>query len=564
MKRLLSMSTAIAAAIVLGALGVLFLLSGDVGATQPPPALDSVACPTASECIAVGGSGHVLVSKNKGLTWATQFVPTGHYLYGIACLGGARCIAVGDAGTVLVSGHDNDTWSQVHSGTEQPLSSVACPGDGRCYAVGDGGVVLATQDGGSSWRRVSFGSEVVDGVACGSITRCAAVTSNADQDLRTSDGTSWSAATVPSGPFFALFPMNGISCSGVTCVSVGGHGFLARSTDEGAAWSFVQSAASVVGLDGVACFTVNRCIAVGSGGAILTTNDGGAKWVHDPSPTNETLLGVSCSKSGDCLAVGGAATVLSTIDGGANWVIRNGTEAPQPQIVVLVVGDSFSHTLALYVGRNSAAYGITLIDGGIDGCALARGNFIGGSGTADQVDGPCARTGPGWPAVYQAEVSKDRPDLSLLVLGPWDLAARLIDGKWSSPGQPTYDAYYRGQVATAIRVLTAYGGRVAITTMPYIRISGSERCDPVPATVRNCPTETERVTALDAIAREVAVEYPGRVTLIELGQRLSPGGRFTRTVDGVVVRAADGVHLSEPGGEWLTPWLVPRIISADH
>jgi hypothetical protein len=166
--------------------------------------------------------------------------------------------------------------------------------------------------------------------------------------------------------------------------------------------------------------------------------------------------------------------------------------------------------------------------------------------------------------VYQAEVTKDRPDLSLLVLGPWDLAARLIDGKWLSPGQPTYDAYYRGQVTTAIRVLTADGGRVAITTMPYIRISGSERCDPGPATVRNCPTETERVTALDAVAREVAAEYPGRVTLIELGQRLSPGGRFTRAVDGVVVRAADGVHLSEPGGEWLTPWLVPRIISADH
>jgi hypothetical protein len=32
---------------------------------------------------------------------------------------------------------------------------------------------------------------------------------------------------------------------------------------------------------------------------------------------------------------------------------------------------------------------------------------------------------------------------------------------------------------------------------------------------------------------------------------MSPGGRYTRTIDGVTVRTADGVHLSEPGGEWI-------------
>jgi hypothetical protein len=36
---------------------------------------------------------------------------------------------------------------------------------------------------------------------------------------------------------------------------------------------------------------------------------------------------------------------------------------------------------------------------------------------------------------------------------------------------------------------------------------------------------------------------------------MSPGGRYTRTIDGVTVRTADGVHLSEPGGEWIK--LVP-------
>ena len=30
----------------------------------------------------------------------------------------------------------------------------------------------------------------------------------------------------------------------------------------------------------------------------------------------------------------------------------------------------------------------------------------------------------------------------------------------------------------------------------------------------------------------------------------------------VTVRTADGLHLSEPGGEWLMPWIVPRLLAA--
>jgi hypothetical protein len=51
------------------------------------------------------------------------------------------------------------------------------------------------------------------------------------------------------------------------------------------------------------------------------------------------------------------------------------------------------------------------------------------------------------------------------------------------------------------------------------------------------------------------------VAVIDLGRRLSPGGTFVSEVDGVVVRAADGVHVSEPGGEWLTPWLIPQLVA---
>jgi hypothetical protein len=232
---------------------------------------------------------------------------------------------------------------------------------------------------------------------------------------------------------------------------------------------------------------------------------------------------------------------------------------------VLVVGDSFAHTLALYVGRDASAYGVALIDGGLDGCALTRGYTLGISGTNPHPEsGPCAATGPGWPSIYRSDISQYHPDLSLIVEGPWDLAGRLVGGRWLSPGQSAFDAYYRQQMKTAVHILTSDGGRVAIATVPYIYWPSQdhEHCVPLPATVANCPTEPQRVAALNAIARQVAAADRSQVTLINLNQHLTPGGRYDRTVDGITVRAADGVHLSEPGGEWLTPWLVPRLLSA--
>ncbi|MGP8060865.1 MAG: hypothetical protein ACLP9C_14665 [Acidimicrobiales bacterium] len=54
------------------------------------------------------------------------------------------------------------------------------------------------------------------------------------------------------------------------------------------------------------------------------------------------------------------------------------------------------------------------------------------------------------------------------------------------------------------------------------------------------------------MARQAAAGSLGRVTVIDLSRRLSPGGTFAGAGDGVEVRAVDGVHMSEPGEEWLT------------
>ena len=492
-------------------------------AVVAPAALESVACPTTDHCVAVGGSQNVLVSDNRGGSWSVQSDSDRHYLYGIACVNSTRCIAVGDAGTILISRKERKgkVWTSVRSGTREPLSSVSCPGGDRCYAAGDGGTVLATDDSGTSWNVVASGSSVIDGVACNAPTQCAAVTSNSEEDLYTQDGASWSPSNVQQEGLVATAPMNGISCSGSDCVAAGNHGLMERSADGGATWTFGYPAFTTQNLDGVDCPLPSRCVAVGSHGTVLTSNDGGATWTQQASRTNETLLGITCATPEVCLAVGSGQTAISTHDGGIRWVVRAGNAAPETKASVLVVGDSFAHTLALYVGRDARAYGVTLIDGGLDGCGLARGSILGNPGgtlgTARAMGGACAPTGSGWPDIYSADIGKDHPRLSLLVEGPWDLSSRLVDGQWLSPGQAAYDTYYRDQMQTAVRILTSKGGRVAITTVPYVHSSGPEACAPAPATVVDCPTAPERVAALDAVARQVAAANPTRVTVINLG-----------------------------------------------
>ena len=416
-----------------------------------------------------------------------------------------------------------------------------------------------TRDGGAHWEQTNRGTQVITGVSCGLPDECVAVTTNADQVLRTTDATAWSGADVQGGPLLALLSMNGVFCSSPTCVSVGIRGMISVSTDNGVSWSFDAPVTDQT-LNGVSCSTPDVCVAVGAAGTVLETTDGGDSWTQIPSPTTQTLLGVDCRATGSCVAVGDGGTILSTGAVTQPWELRTGEAVPTgTPLNVLVVGDSFAHTVALYVGRDASPYGVNLIDGGIDGCSLARGDTI-----SLPVGGPCAPSGPGWPADYTQDLDRYQPREVLLALGPWDLSARLVGGQWLSPAQPAYDAYYADQLMSAMQILTAGGARVVIATVPSVLTAGPELCAPPPTAVPNCPTESERVQALDEVARQVAARSPGHVTVIDLGTHLSPQGQFSQAVDGVVIRAADGVHLSEPGGEWLASWLLPQLVAASR
>jgi hypothetical protein len=106
----------------------------------------------------------------------------------------------------------------------------------------------------------------------------------------------------------------------------------------------------------------------------------------------------------------------------------------------------------------------------------------------------------------------------------------------------------------AITVLHSFGARVVLLTMPYI--------DPSQRQANGQPFDEDtpsRAEAYNALVRQVARRQPRVVSVIDLNHMLAPGGAYAATVDGVVVRSSDGIHISPAGGELLQSEILPDI-----
>ena len=247
--------------------------------------LESVSCPSAKNCIAVGfarvaNSYKALVEHWNGSRWAV--VPganpagsTGAYLYGVSCPGASSCFAVGGftRGSVfnsLVEHWDGISWSIMPSpnfadSRKSFLYGVACASTTTCFAVSyqhaTSGNALMQQYDGSNWSVVTIpkpsGSSENSpfAVSCPSATGCFAVGYSqpfVEAPLRTAvehwDGSSWTIVPSPN-PNNATTGLAGVSCpSATSCFAVGAYASKTAQGNkglverwDGSAWSVVAS-----------------------------------------------------------------------------------------------------------------------------------------------------------------------------------------------------------------------------------------------------------------------------------------------------------------------------------
>lgn len=205
---------------------------------------------------------------------------------------------------------------------------------------------------------------------------------------------------------------------------------------------------------------------------------------------------------------------------------------------VLVVGDSVAQTLGRGLERWGPSHGVAVWNTARYYCGVLHGGeihigWVTGKG-CDQ-----------WGEWRQA-VATFNPQVVVVLATLWDVAARQFAPAepFRNPGDPAYDAHFVSEYTAAIDLLGRQGARVVILAPP---------CDSDLAISRQFAYE--RAALLTRVERARP-----HTAILDEDSRICPHGTFTQRLGGVAARP-DGLHFSDAGADWVSRWLMPKIVS---
>ncbi len=219
-------------------------------------------------------------------------------------------------------------------------------------------------------------------------------------------------------------------------------------------------------------------------------------------------------------------------------------------VSVLMVGDSQSFTLGEGFVPPVEAPDMKVNIGAILGCGVVLGRpVIEGvphSDTFEHCDS--------WEQTWSDGMSTKKPDVTVMLIGAWEILDHMVDGRHLKVGSAEYDAYVEAQLVRAFNIATSNETPVVFLSAPCFRESeaslGGLEGD------RNNP---ERRDWFNRLSANVAVRYPDLVTRFDLGEFLCPDGTFAEEINGVIPRP-DGVHFGKEGAQEVWRWLAPQVI----
>jgi hypothetical protein len=132
---------------------------------------------------------------------------------------------------------------------------------------------------------------------------------------------------------------------------------------------------------------------------------------------------------------------------------------------------------------------------------------------------------------------------------------REYQGKWTNILHPAYAAYVKSQLERTSQLITATGSFLVFLTAPCT--DEGEQPDGAPWPEDN----PARLAVYNRLVREVAAEHPKTDTVVDLNAAACPGGKYTSTINGITIRRNDGVHFTNPGGEYLAGKIMPTIVA---
>jgi hypothetical protein len=288
--------------------------------------LNSVSCPAAANCMAVGyydaaGGSQAFAEHWTGGSWAALVIPHDGVLKAVSCPVVNRCMAVGSflsAGRqqALSATWDGAAWSVQPSpdlgGSFTEFTGLWCTSGSNCMAVGDHNirranarVPLAARWDGAAWTVLATpipgGAGRLTSVSCPRPARCTAVGSFLSGPRHNSpgrtlaeswNGSRWRVRATPAISGQRRRLLTSVSCPRpARCIAVGGYvspsgkAFVLAEQWNGTGWRRLVSIRSPDPafnyLYAVSCPAAARCVAVGEWGVQLTSayRWDGARWL---------------------------------------------------------------------------------------------------------------------------------------------------------------------------------------------------------------------------------------------------------------------------------------------
>lgn len=269
---------------------------------------------------AVGHDGLVYRSFDGGVTWTQRTVGTAA-LYDVRATG-FDALIVGDGGETWRSSDSGGNWSLTTVAGTPQLRALAMPAAGVAYAVGGGGTIVKSTDGGASWspQASGTGADLTD--VCFSDETHGWVVGASGTVLHTTDGgATWDPVSVDS-------PENllGVAQNGSTVWVVGENATARRSVNDGASWDAVDlELDDLADVKRVFLASPTDVYLAGGGGFIRRSTDGGATWTFQQHQLQGDIRGLWFVGGAGWVSNHDSGMIMYTTDGGDTWHMPPGS-----------------------------------------------------------------------------------------------------------------------------------------------------------------------------------------------------------------------------------------------